>query len=198
MSATASCYTQSLDFRKDLSVMTKKLLMTIAIIFVLSPISVIGQINPASEDEKSLLHKSEIIDLLTQVGRMSPQQQNDKIEELWANDSAGETPRSDFLYCSGFAYLDHFKAQACLGRAFENGHGIVQDYMDAYIWYTIALDHPIEDTAIKEKIQIAKDRVKMTLISVYPAPSDYELEDAVKKQKEKIVQYQAGIHKTGE
>ena len=170
--------------------MTKKPAMTIAIIFVAALISAVGQINPASENEKSLLHKSEIIDLMKQVGQMSTQEQKEKIEKLWTDGSGSETPRSDFLYCSGFAYLDRYKAQACLGRAFEKGRGTVQDYTDAYIWYAIALDHPIEDAAFKEKIQAAKARVKMTLHSVYPAPSDYELEDAVKKQKEKIAQYQ--------
>jgi len=171
----------------------KKLLLTLTLVLVLVPISGLSQINPASEDEKSLLNKSEIIDLMTQVGRMLIQQRNEKIDRLWANDDDGKTPRSDFLYCSGLAYLDHFKAQACLGRAFENGHGIVQDYSDAFVWYTIALDHSIEDNAVRDKIQEARDRVKMTLISVYPAPSDYELEDAVKKQKEKIKQYQEEI-----
>jgi hypothetical protein len=33
--------------------------------------------------------------------------------------------------------------------------------------------------------------------SVYPAPSDYELEDLVKKQKEKIVEYAAEAGKAG-
>lgn len=172
--------------------MTKKLLLTV-MIFLLMPISVPGQLNPVSEDEKSLLNKSEILDLMLRLERMSIQQRNEKIDRLWANDDGGRTPRSDFLYCSGFAYLDHFKAQACLGRAFEKGQGIVQDYSDAYVWYTIALDHSIEDNAVRDKIQAAKSQVKMTLTSVYPAPSDFELDELVKKQKEKIVQYQKEI-----
>lgn len=175
----------------------KKLLPTLTLILVLTPISALSQANPASENEKSLLNKSEIIDLMTRLERMPAQERNEKIGQIWANDGAGKTPRSDFLYCSGFAYLDHYKAQACLGRAFEDGFGIVEDYMDAYVWYAIALDHAIEDAAFKEKIRAAKERVKMTLVSVYPAPSDYELDDAVKQQKEKIAQYQAEIVKAG-
>ena len=173
--------------------MIKKLLPTITTILLLAPISVLAQVNPASEDEKSLLHESEIIDLMARLRQMPPQQQKEKIDELWTNDSGDKTPRSDFLYCSGFAYLDNYKAQACLGRAFENGRGIVQDNMDAYVWYTIALDHPIDDMNFKEKLQSSQTHVKQVLVSVYPAPSDYELEEAVKKQKEKIEQYRAEI-----
>ncbi|MBN2320640.1 MAG: hypothetical protein JXR49_16290 [Acidobacteria bacterium] len=171
----------------------KKTILILTLILVLAPISVLAQINPASEDEKSLLHESEIIDLMARLEQMPVQQQKEKIEQLWANDKGSKTPRSDFLYCSGFAYLDHYKAQACLGRAFENGRGIVQDNMDAYIWYTIALDHTIDDAAFKEKLQARQTHIKQVLVSVYPAPSDYELEDAVKKQKEKIEQYTAEI-----
>ena len=176
--------------------MIKKLLLAITTILLLAQISVLAQINPASEEEKSLLHESEIIDLMARLEQMSPQQQKEKIDELWADDSGDKTPRSDFLYCSGFAYLDNYKAQACLGRAFENGHGIVQDNMDAYIWYTIALDHPIDDKAFKEKVQASQTHIKQVLVSVYPAPSDYELEEAVKKQREKIEQYRAELPDT--
>jgi len=167
--------------------MIKKLLLTITMML---PVAVLAQeIKPASESEKTLLNKSEIIDLIKQVGQMSPQQRNEKIKQLCATDADSKTPRSDFLYCSAFAYLDHYKAQACLARAFENGRGIIQSYTDAYVWYTLALEHPIEDAGIKEKIQAGQDHIKMMLFSVYPAPSDYELEDEVKTQKEKIEEY---------
>ncbi len=175
--------------------MNRKLLRTITMLSLLIPIHSIGQLKPGSENEQSLLKKSEILDLMSQVGKLPAQQQNEKIEQLWTSDGGSKTPRSDFLYCAGFAYLDRYKAQACLGRAFENGYGIVQDYSDAYVWYTIALEHPIEDSAVREKIQAGKDRVKMTLLSVYPAPSDFELEELVKNKKEKIAQYQAEIGK---
>ena len=177
--------------------MIMKLLLVITIISILTPLSAVGQLNPASENERTLLHKQEIIDLMIQTGRMPVQEQNEKIDRIWANNGGSETPRSDFLYCSGLAYLDHYKAQACLGRAFEKGQGIVQDYSDAYVWYAVALDHPIEDKAAREEIQAGKDRVKMILVSVYPAPSDFELEELVKKQKENIAQYQEEIRNTG-
>jgi len=173
--------------------MLKKLLLTLTMILALASLCAFGQIKPASEEERTLLHKEEIIDCMIQAGRMSPDEQKDKVDRLWANDGGSQTPRSDFLYCYGFAYLDHYKAQACLGRAFENGIGIVQNYTDAYVWYTIALDHPVEDEAVWEKIETAKERVKMTLFSVYPAPSDFELDELVKKQKENIAQYQEEI-----
>ena len=177
--------------------MIRKLLLAITIISALAPPFSIGQLNPASENERSLLKKSEILDLMTQVGKVPARQQDEKIEQLWTSDGGSKTPRSDFLYCAGFAYLDRYKAQACLGRAFENGLGIVQDYSDAYAWYAIALEHPIEDTAVRDHIQAGKDRVKMTLLSVYPAPSDFELEELVKNQKEKIALYMKEIRDTG-
>jgi len=173
------------------------LTITLVLIITLTPITVFGQdLKPASENERTLLNKSEIIELITQAVKISNQQQKEKIEQLWTADSS-KTPRSDFLYCSAFAYLDNYKAQACLGRAFENGIGIVSNLTDAYVWYAVALDHPIDDVSIKDTIQAGRARVKQMLISTYPAPSDYELEDLVKKQKEQIKQYPAEAGNTG-
>jgi hypothetical protein len=173
--------------------MIRKMLLTIPVILpiVLIPMAAMGQgLKPASETEHSLLGKLEIIDLMKQAGRMPDQQQKEKINQLGADDAGGKTPRTDFLYCSAFAYMDQYKAQACLGRAFENGRGIVQDLTEAYVWYTVSLAHPIEDNAAKEKIQAAQEHVKQLLFSVYPAPDDYELEELVAQQKEKIIEYQ--------
>jgi hypothetical protein len=178
----------------------KMKIMVIGILLLttcIAPITVLGQgLKPASESERTLLNKSEIIELMIQAGQMSNQQQEEKIDQLWASDTS-KTPRSDFLYCAAIAYLDNYKAQACLGRAFENGSGIVSNLSDAYVWYAIALDHPVEDVNVKETIQARRDHVKQTLRSVYPAPSDYELEDLVKNQKEKIEEYAAEAGKAG-
>jgi hypothetical protein len=181
---------------EDEGFMIKKLLLTVTVILplILTPIVASGQgLNPASETERTLLSKSEIIDLMIQVGRMPVQQQNEKIEQLWADETGGQTPRTDFLYSSGFAYLDHYKAQASLARAFEQSRGIVEDLTEAYVWYTVALEHPIGDNATRAKIQASQDHIKQLLVSVYPAPSDYELEDLVKNQKEKIALYLSEI-----
>lgn len=174
--------------------MIKKLLLTITLTLTLAlaPIMAIGQgLKPASESEQTLLNKSETIDLIKQAGTMSSQQQKEKLEQLWSADTKSKTPRSDFLFSSALAYLGHYKAQAYLAQAFENGRGIVSNLTDAYVWYTIALEHPIDDADLKGKIEAGQARVKMMLLSVYPSPSDFELEDSVKKQKDKIKEYAA-------
>jgi TPR repeat protein len=179
----------------------KKKIMVIGILILttaIAPIAALGQgLKPASESERTLLNKSEIIELMIQAGKMPGQQQAEKIDQLWAAGDNSKTPRSDFLYCTAFAYLDNYKAQACLGRAYENGNGIVSNLPDAYVWYSVALDHPIDDANVKDTIQTGRDHVAQMMHSVYPAPSDYELEDLVKKQKEKIVEYAAEAGKAG-
>jgi hypothetical protein len=183
---------QNTGFLGDFRLMQRKFFLTLIIALICIPTITIGQeIKPASESERTLLNKSEIIELMIQAGQMPGQQQAEKIDQLWAANDNSKTPRSDFLYCTAFAYLDNYKAQACLGRAFENGNGIVSDLSDAYVWYSVALDHPIDDVNIKKTIQAGRLRVNQMLHSTYPAPSDYELEDLVKKQKEKIAEYTA-------
>ena len=174
--------------------MFKQLLLTatITLSITLALNAATGQeIKPASESEQTLLNKSETIALMNQVKSMSSQQQKEKINQVWVTDTNSKTPRSDFLYCSAFAYLNDYKAQACLARAFENGRGIGSNLTDAYVWYTIALEHSINDAALKSDIESGQARVKTMLLSVYPAPSDFELEEAVKKQKEKVEEYRA-------
>jgi TPR repeat protein len=168
----------------------------LSIIALILPVTAFGQeIKSASENEQSLLHKSEIVELIQKAGRISATQRKEKIGQLWAKESGSATPRSDFLYCTAFAYLNDPRAQACLARSFENGTGIVGNYTDAYVWYTIALEQPIDDADLKQKLQTGQARVKMTLLSVYPAPSDFELEESVNQQKEKIEAYatEAGV-----
>jgi hypothetical protein len=148
-----------------------------------------------SEKEKTRLNKDEITKLMIQVGRLPVPEQNSKMDRLWKDPSGSQTPRSDFLFCAGLAYWGNYKAQAYLGVAFENGRGIVSDSYESYIWYEIALDNPIDDAEMVQKIKEARDRVKLGLISVYPAPSEQELEELVTTRKDKISEYQAEIGK---
>jgi hypothetical protein len=94
-----------------------------------------------------------------------------------------QAPRSDFLFCTGFAYLGNYKAQACLGNAYEKGRGVDKDLGDAYVWYSIALDNPINDPTDKRKIQVDRDRVRKALLSGSSARTDKELTDLIKAQK---------------
>ena len=137
----------------------------------------------ASGDEDQKLAKDEIILLMIQVGRMPIVQQDRKMEMVWDHFESSETPRSDFLFCTGFAYLGNYKAQACLGNAFEKGRGTGKDLADAYAWYAIAFDNPIDDPEIRQKIKSDRDRTKKALLTASPALSEKELEDRVKLQK---------------
>ena len=134
-----------------------------------------GAASPAKED---------IITLMVMVGRMPPVEQNRRMDFIWDNLGRGETPRSDFLFCMGFAYLGNYKAQACLGNAYASGRGTQRDIAEAYVWYAIALDNPINDAANKKKIQSDRDRIRKELSSAVPAQTEKELEDRVKAQKE--------------
>jgi TPR repeat protein len=174
--------------------MLKKLLLTIVLTLSISILSItaVGQeIKPASESEQSILHRSEVIDLIRSAKKMPEQQQKKKADELWAAGADSKTPRSDYLYCTALAYLGSLKGQACLARAFETSRGIVGDYTDAYVWYTIALEHAGTDAGLKKEIQAGQARAQQMLHSSYPSPSDFELEDAIKQQKEKIKEYAA-------
>jgi hypothetical protein len=164
----------------------------VALSIALIPSSAGGQdFGAESEKEKTRLDKDEITKLMIQVGRMPVPEQNSRMDRLWKDPSGSETPRSDFLFCAGLAYLGNYKAQACLGGAYENGRGIVSDSYESYVWYTVALDNPIDDPEAVQNIKEARDRVKFGLISVYPAPSDQELDKLVTTQKDRISEYQA-------
>ncbi len=172
--------------------------LCLAVMIVLSialiPLAAIGQeIRAESESELTRPDKDQITGLMIQVKRMPVQEQDSKVNRLWKDPSGSKTPRSDFLFCVGFAYLGNHKAQAYLGSAFENGRGIVRDTYESYVWYSIALDNPATDNDAKQKIREGRERIKQELISVYPAPSDYELEELVEEQKQRIAEYLAEI-----
>jgi ribosomal protein S18 len=134
-------------------------------------------------DEATKLSKDEILMLMIQVGRIPVVQQDRKMDMIWTHLNRSDTPKSDYLFCSGFAYLGNYKAQACLGNAFENGRGTAKDLLDAYVWYSIAFDNPIDDPEIRQQIRSSRERIKKALLTGVSAKTEKELEDQVKLQK---------------
>jgi TPR repeat protein len=43
--------------------------------------------------------------------------------------------------------LGNYKAQRCVGSAYESARGIVEDLSEAYTWYATALENRIADKA---------------------------------------------------
>jgi hypothetical protein len=173
--------------------MLKRLLIT-AIIALPLIVAASAQ-EPAPEDARTRPNKQEILDLMIKSGRMPAKQQNARMDAIWQNASTSKTPRSDFLFCTGFAYLGNPKAQQCVGSAYENGRGIVEDLSEAYTWYAVALENKIADKAVAEKSEADKERVKERLLSAYPHPTEDDLDDLVRAQKTRIAQYQEDAKK---
>jgi hypothetical protein len=162
----------------------------IALSFPILTLRAAGQAPTAtSEDTKTRLNKQEVIGLMLKIGRMPRAQQDDRMALLWKSQSESKTPRSDFEFCVGLAYLGNYRAQACVGRAFEHGWGIVQDLSDAYAWYVLALENSIADKATEILLQEEKERLILKLRASYPAPSDDELEDLVNAEKNRFAEY---------
>jgi len=160
-----------------------------ALLFIL-PYSIAA----ASEDTKTRPDKQEIIDQMTRIRPMSLQQRDARIDQILSDPSGSKTPRSDFMFCIGLAFLGNYKAQTCVGNAYEKGLGVVEDLSEAYVWYTIARENQIKKPT-EEKAQALRDGVIIRLGSSYPAPSEEELEEQVKAQKARIAQYQAEVRK---
>ncbi len=148
-----------------------------------------------SEDEKTRLSKQEVIDSMIQVGRIPRAQQESRMNLIWKDQSGSKTPRSDFLFCTGLAYLGDYRAQACVGNAFEKGLGIVEDLNEAYAWYGLALENHIADKEAEQRIQDGRERIIQKLRSSYPTPSDDDLDDMVREQKSRVAQYQEELKK---
>lgn len=149
----------------------------------------------ADENAKTRPNKQEILDLMLKAGKMPAAQKNSKLAAFWQGPPAGETPRSDFLFCTALAYMGNYRAQRCVASAYENGRGIVEDQSEAYAWYAVALDNEITDTADRQALEADKDRVQNRLLAAYPHPSEDELEDMVRAQKNRISQYQDDLNK---
>jgi TPR repeat protein len=168
-----------------------------AAFFSLLPARAAGQIPaPSSEDVKTRLDKQEIIDLMARIGRMSRPQQDRKMDLILKDQSVSKTPRSDFMFCTGLAYLGDSRAQECVGRAFEKGIGTVEDMLEAYTWFALALENRGIDKAAKQRVQADKERVLTRLRSAYPSPTDDDLEDMVRAQESRIAQYQEEAKRT--
>jgi hypothetical protein len=148
-----------------------------------------------SEDAKTRLNKKEIIDLMIKIGRMPRAQQDSRIAQIAKNQSDSKTPRSDFEFCMGLAYLGNYKAQICAAKAFERGLGTVEDLSDAYAWYILALETPNAEAATQKRLEEEKELLILKLRSSYPAPSDDELEDLVRTEKNRLTDYRNEITK---
>ena len=121
--------------------------------------------------------------MMLQASRISAQEQNSKVTQILKDQADSKTPRSDFMFCTGLAYLGNYKAQICVGYAHENGLGIVDDLSQAYAWYELALGNQIADEADAKRAEADRDRVKERLLSAYPHPTEDDLADLVNAQK---------------
>lgn len=166
--------------------MVKRLL--IVCLIALPIIQVSGQ-------EKARPNRQEIINLMVQGRQMAAADREGALAN-WQDPAASKAIRADFMKCTGLAYLGNYKAQAYVAASYEKAIGIVEDQLESYVWYAIAHENAGADKAAKEKIQASRARVYEKLHSVYPAPSDEDLEDLVKAQKNRIAQYQEEANKT--
>jgi hypothetical protein len=171
--------------------MLKKTLFTILLTLSLAAIQAKAQ---DSEDVKARPNKQEVIDLMFKFGKMPADQQKSKLDSLWQDPSASKTPRSDFLFCTGLAFLGNYKAQRCVGSDYERGTGVVEDGSEAYAWYAVALANAPDDAA-RQSIEADRDRVKLKLLAAYPHPTDDDLDDMEQTLKTKVSQYQADAKK---
>jgi hypothetical protein len=179
--------------------MAKRLLLTamIALPLALMPKMAAGQASKsAPERERTELAKDDITTLMIMVGRRPVVEQDWRMERIWEDMAGSQTPRSDFFFCTGYAYLGNYKAQACLGNAYENGRGVQRHVADAYVWYSIALDNPINDEVDRQKIRAGRDRTKKVLLTGTPARTEKELDGMVKAQKELKIECLAEIRNT--
>lgn len=160
-------------------------LVLVALFLTLSHVVIAG-----SEDVKTIPDREEIANMMLQASRMSAQEQDNRVTQILKNQADSKTPRSDFMFCTGLAYLGNYKAQLCTGYAYENGIGIVDDLPSAYTWYEMALANRIADDADAKRAEADRDRAKERLLSAYPHPTEDDLADMVNAQKTRIAQYQ--------
>jgi hypothetical protein len=171
--------------------MLKRYFSAAVLICTLFLITSPAQETAISQQDNTRPDKQEILSWMNKTAQLPEKQQNDNLDVILksASDPDNKTPRSDFLFCAGLAYLGNGKAQQCMGRAYENGRGVVEDLMEAYTWFDIAAgNHAAGSDADLE-------RVKTRLLSTYPAPTDEEFEDQVSDLKSRISQYQAAAKK---
>jgi TPR repeat protein len=161
---------------------------------VLSTIPVPAPAQGSWEDVKARPNKQDIVDQMAAAGQISAPQRNSRLDQILSG-QPGKTLRSDFMFCLGSAFLGDYKAQRCLGKAYEKGLGVVEDVTEAYTWYSVALENQNADKSAEKEMESDRDRVKLRLFSSYPAPTDDDLDDLVKAQKNRIAQYQSETKK---
>jgi len=171
--------------------MFKRLFFAVTFISAVFASASAAQVPAASETDIHRPDKNDIIALMNQASKIPAAQQNDRADAALKGilSSSSKTPRSDFQLCLGLAYLGNAKAQRCLGYAYEKGVGIVDDTLEAFVWFTLAHGGGVAES----KSDIS--RIVLILNSAYPAPSEDELETMAAEQKGKIAVYQKEIKK---
>ena len=173
--------------------MFERLFLTVTFIISVFVFTAAAQVPVPAESEKDVYRpdKSDIIAWMNQASKMPAILHSESVDAALKGImfSGGKTPRSDFQLCVALAYLGNAKAQRCVGYAYEKGIGVVDDTLEAYIWFEIAQSGGDEES----KADAA--RVLLILNSAYPAPSEEELEVMTAEQKGKIAGYQKEIKK---
>ena len=126
---------------------------------------------------------------MNQASKMPAAQQNERVDAALKSISASnsKTPRSDFQLCLSLAYMGNAKAQRCAALAYEKGIGIIDDTLEAYVWFELA--HSGGNAESKADVS----RIILILNSAYPAPTEEELETMVAEQKRRIAEYHKEI-----
>jgi TPR repeat protein len=171
--------------------MLKRFLLAVVLIFSFFLLALPAQETAISQQDNTRPDKQDILSWMKKTAELPEKQQNDNLDAILksSTDPNSKTPRSNFLFCVGLAYQGNGKAQQCLGRAYEKGQGVVEDLMEAYTWFALAVGNNASgsDTDL--------ERVKTRLLSTYPAPTDEEFENQVLDLKSNISQYQAAAKK---
>ena len=171
--------------------MFARLLLAVILIFSAFALTVAAQVPATSETDIFRPDKSDIVAWMNLASGIPATQQNERADAALKSisSSGSKTPRSDFQLCVALAYLGNAKAQHCLGYAYEKGIGIVDDMLEAYVWFELAHGGGNAESAADVS------RVVLILNSAYPAPTEEELETMVAEQKGRIAEYQKEIKK---
>jgi TPR repeat protein len=168
-----------------------RLFSVVILIFSVFTVVAAAQVPAASETGIYRPDKSDIVSWMTQASKIPAAQQNERAEAALKgiSGSSSKTPRSDFQLCVGLAYLGNAKAQRCVGFAYEKGFGVVDDLLEAHVWFELAHGGGDKESGPDVK------RTLLALNSSYPAPGEEELEILVAEQKKKVADYQKELKK---
>ena len=169
--------------------MFKRLFLALTLICSIFTFTAAAQVPAASETDIYRPGKKEIADWMNQMSKLPVAQQNERTDAALKgiSVSSSKTPRSDFQLCIAMAFLGNAKAQRCVGYAYEKGFGVVDDMLEAYVWFELAKKGGDSESASDVS------RVLLILNSAYPAPSEEDLESMVDEQKRLITEYQKEI-----